>query len=189
MKNDLFYSVKKAVKYWWISPIIGLITIILGFWCIADPLLTLVVIGSLFIAGFLISGVFEIIFAISNRNTLKGWGWTFTSGIIDIAFGLLLLAIPIGTIAILLFLTGFWVMFRSIWLIGSSIELQRNNVKGWGWTLASGILGTILAFILIANPAFATGFIVYLLAFSLFMYGIIRIYHGFKLKNLHKEKE
>lgn len=189
MRNDLFYSVKKAVKFWWISPLIGLIAIILGFWCIADPLSTLVIIGALFIAGFLVSGVFEIIFAVSNRNTLKGWGWTLASGIIDIAFGLLLLAIPIGTIAVLLFLVGFWVMFQSIWLIGSAIELQRNNVKGWGWTLTSGILGMILAFILIANPGFAAGFIVYLLAFSLMMYGIIRIYHGFKLRNLHKEME
>jgi uncharacterized membrane protein HdeD (DUF308 family) len=189
MRNDLFYSVKKAVKYWWISPIIGLIAIILGIWCIADPLLTLVVIGALFIAGFLISGAFEIIFAISNRNTLKGWGWTLTSGIIDIAFVLLLLAIPIGTIAVLLFFVGFWIMFQSIWLIGSSIELQRNSIRGWGWTLTSGIFGIILAFILIANPRFAAGFIVYLLTLSLLMYGIIRIYHGFKLRNLHKEIE
>lgn len=189
MKNDLFYSVKQAVKYWWISPIIGIIAIVLGFWCIVDPLSTLVVIGALFIAGFLVSGIFEIIFAISNRNTLKGWGWTLASGIIDILFGLLLLAIPMGTIAALLFLVGFWVMFQSIWLIGTSIELQRNSIKGWGWPLAGGILGIIFAFILIANPAFAAGFVVYLLAFSLLLYGAIRIYYGFRLRNLHKEIE
>lgn len=189
MRNNLFYSVKQAVKYWWISPIIGLISIILGIWCIADPLTTLVVIGAFFIAGFLISGIFEIIFAISNRNTLNGWGWTLASGIINIVFAMLLLAIPMGTIAALLFLVGFWVMFQSIWLIGTSIELQRSGIKGWGWSLASGILGIILSFILIANPAFAAGFIVYLLGFSLLLYGVIRIYYGFRLRNLHKEME
>jgi len=189
MRNDLFYSVKQAVKYWWISPIIGLIAIILGFWCIADPLSTLVVIGALFIAGFLVSGIFEIIFAISNKNTLKGWGWTLASGLIDILFALLLLAIPMGTIAALLFLVGFWVMFQSIWLIGTSIELQRNGIKGWVWSLIGGILGIIFAFILISNPAFAAGFIVYLLGFSLMLYGVIRIYYGFRLRNLHKEIE
>lgn len=189
MRNNLFYSVKQAVKYWWISPIIGIIAIILGIWCVADPLSTLAVIGAFFIAGFLVSGIFEIIFAISNRNTLKGWGWTLASGIVDIAFALLLLAIPMGTIAALLFLVGFWVMFQSIWLIGTSIELQRSGVKGWGWSLATGILGIILAFILITNPLFAAGFIVYLLALSLILYGIIRIYYGFRLRNLHKEFE
>lgn len=80
-------------------------------------------------------------------------------------------------------------MFQSIWLIGSAIELQRSGIKGWGWTLASGILGLILAFILIANPVFAAGFIIYLFALSLFMYGATRIYHGFKLRSLHKEIE
>ncbi len=189
MENNLFYSVKKAVKYWWISPIIGLISIFLGFWCIINPLSTLTIIGALFIASFIVTGIFEIIFAISNRNTLTGWAWTLVSGIIDLIFGFLLLAIPIGTITALLFFVGFWVMFQSIWLIGSAIELQRSGIKGWGWTLASGILGLILAFILIANPVFAAGFIIYLFALSLFMYGATRIYHGFKLRSLHKEIE
>lgn len=189
MENNLFYSVKKAVKYWWILPIIGLISIFLGFWCIMNPLSTLTIIGALFIAGFIVTGIFEIIFAVSNRDTLKGWGWTLASGIVDLIFGFLLIAIPAATITALLFFVGFWVMFQSIWLIGSSIDLQRSGVKGWGWTLASGILGLIFAFILIANPTFAAGFIIYLFALSLFMHGVTRIYQGFKLRNLHKEVE
>lgn len=189
MKNDFFFSVKQAVKYWWVSPIVGIIAIILGFWCIANPGETLAVLGILFIAGFLASGIFEIIFAILNRSTLKGWGWTLASGIIDILFAFLLLAIPLSTIAVLLFLVGFWIMFQSIWSISSSIELQRNGIKGWGWLLAFGILGLILSFILIVNPIFAAGFIIYLLALSLLCYGILRIYMGFKLRNIHKDIE
>jgi len=187
MRNDLFFSVKQAVKYWWVSPIIGIIAIILGMWCIANPGATLAVLGALFIAGFLISGIFEIIFAFSNKDTLKGWGWTLASGIIDVLFGFILLAIPVGTIAVLLFFVGFWVMFQSIWGIGSSIELQRNGIRGWGWILALGILGLILSFILIVNPVFAAEFIIYLLAVTLLFYGIMRIYYGFRLKSLHKE--
>ena len=186
MKNDFFFSVKQAVKYWWVSPIIGIIAIILGFWCIANPGETLAVLGALFIAGFLASGIFEIIFAISNKNTLKGWGWTLASGIIDILFGLILLAIPLSTIAALLFFVGFWIMFKSIWSISSSIELQRNGIKGWGWLLAYGILGLILSFVLIVNPIFAATFIIYLLAFALLSYGIMRIYLGFRLRSVHK---
>lgn len=121
---------------------------------IIKPGTTLALLGAFFIAGFLVSGIFEIIFALANKNTLKGWGgWTLASGIIDILFALLLLAMPISTIAVLLFMVGFWVMFQSIWAIGGgAIELQRNSVKGWGgWILTFGILGVILSFILIAN--------------------------------------
>lgn len=186
MKNDLFFSVKQAVKYWWVSPLVGIIAIFLGLWCIANPGETLAVLGMLFIASFFISGIFEIFFAFLNRNTLKGWGWTLASGLINIVFGLILLSISIGTIAVLLFLVGFWVMFQSIWSISSSIELRRNGVKGWGWLLTFGILGLILSFILIVNPVFAATFIIYILAFTLLSYGIMRIYLGFKLRSVHK---
>lgn len=187
MKNDLFYSVKQAVQHWWISVIIGIVSIGLAVWCIADPLKTLVIIGAIFVSGFFVSGIFEIFFAVANRNTLKGWGWMLVRGLIDIIFGLLLLAIPMGSIAALLFLVGFWIMFQSFWLIGTSIELRRNEINGWGWTMLSGVIGIILSFILIANPVFAAGFIIYLLSLSLLCYGLVRIYIGFKLRNIHKE--
>lgn len=189
MGNDFLSSVKQAVKYWWVSPIIGIIAIILGVWCLANPGATLEVLGALFIAAFLVSGLFEIVFAISNRNNINGWGWTLASGIIDILFGFLLLAIPLGTIAVLLFFVGFWIMFQSIWGIGSAIELQRSGIKGWGWILALGILGLILSFILIVNPVFAAGFIIYLFAITLLFYGIMRIYYGLRLRSIHKDIE
>ncbi|NDV78442.1 HdeD family acid-resistance protein [Dysgonomonas sp. 511] len=189
MKNDFFYSVKQRVKYWWISPIIGVIAILLGIWCIANPAGALTILGAFFVAGFLVSGLFEIVYALSNKNILKGWGWTLASGIIDILFAILLLAIPLGTITILLFLVGFWVMFQSIWAIGMSIDLQRSGIKGWGWTLAFGILGLILSFILVTNPVFAAEFIIYLMAFALFFYGAMRIYFGFKMRSVHKDIE
>lgn len=187
MKNYILSSVKKAVKYWWISVIVGAIAVILGVWCLANPATTLGVLAALFVAGFLVSGIFEIIFAISNKDVLNGWGWTLASGIIDILFGMILLVAPIETIAVLLFLVGFWVMFQSIWGIGASIELQRSGIKGWGWTLTFGILGLILAFILITNPIFAAGFIIYLFAFSLLSYGFMRIFYGIRLKSIHNE--
>ncbi|WP_108821309.1 HdeD family acid-resistance protein [Dysgonomonas sp. Marseille-P4361] len=189
MKNYFLSSVKKAVKYWWISPIIGVIAIILGVLCLANPLTTLSMLAALFVAGFLISGLFEGVFAISNREVLNGWGWTLASGIISILFGLILLGMPIETITVLLFFVGFWAMFQSIWAIGSAIELQRSGIKGWGWVLAFGILGLIFSFILITNPLFAAGFIIYLFAFILLTYGFVRIFYGFRLRSIHKELE
>lgn len=189
MKNYFLSSVKKAVKYWWISPIIGVIAIILGVLCLANPLTTLSMLAAIFVAGFLISGLFEVVFAISNREVLNGWGWTLASGIISILFGLILLAMPIETMTVLLFFVGFWAMFQSIWAIGSAIELQRSGIKGWGWVLAFGILGLIFSFILITNPLFAAGFIIYLFAFILLTYGFVRIFYGFRIRTIHKELE
>ncbi len=190
MKNDLFYSAKKAVKFWWVSILIGLLALALGIWFIFTPLTTLVALAIVFAAAFLVSGIFEIIFAISNKNVLKGWGWTLASGIIDLMFGLILIAMPIDVLTLLLaYFVGFWVMFQSIWAIGTSAELQRNSVKGWGWLMALAILGVIMSFIFIMSPVFATGFIVALVSISFISYGCFRIYLGCKLKSLHNEME
>lgn len=189
MRNYFLSSVKKTVKYWWISPIIGVIAIILGVLCLANPLTTLSMLAALFVAGFILSGLFEVVFAISNKEILNGWGWTLASGIISILFGLILLVMPIETITVLLFFVGFWAMFQSIWAIGSAIELQKSGLKGWGWVLAFGIIGLIFSFILITNPLFAAGFIIYLFAFILLTYGFVRIFYGFRLRSIHKELE
>jgi len=187
MKNDLLNSVKETVKYWWISLLIGLLAIGLGIWCFAAPGTTLTLLSALFIAGFLISGIFEIIFAVTNKNSLNGWGWTLASGIISTVFALMLLLLPIESILVLIYFVGFWIMFQSFWGIGVSIDLQREGVKGWGWLLALAILGVILSILLITNPLFASGFIVSIFAIALIAYGILRISYAFRLRSIYKD--
>jgi uncharacterized membrane protein HdeD (DUF308 family) len=188
MKNDLFYSTKQAVKYWWISLLIGLLAVGLGLWCMATPLSTLVALVLVFAVTFFVSGLFEIAFAISNRKLLRNWGWTLASGILDLAFGIILIAMPPEVIALVMaYFVGFWVMFQSVWGIGTAAELQRNGVKGWGWLMALAILGVLMAFIFIVSPAFTTTFIIALVSISFIFYGIFRIYYAFRLRSLHKE--
>ncbi|MBS5907634.1 MAG: HdeD family acid-resistance protein [Dysgonomonas mossii] len=190
MRNDLFYSVKQAVKYWWVSLLIGLLAIMLGVWCLTSPWTTITALSIVFSVTFFVSGVFEIIFAVSNRNTLKGWGWTLVSGIIDLLFGIILISMSPAVIAIVLsYFVGFWVMFQSIWGIGAAVELQRNGAKGWGWLLTLAVLGVILSFIFIMSPVLTSGFIVALISISFISYGFFRIYLGMRLKSLHKEME
>lgn len=186
MENSLFNSIQKAIRYWWISIVVGIISVVLGVWCLFQPVITLVTLSMLFVAGFIIGGIFEIIFAVANKEGMRGWGWTLASGIISVLFGLLLLSKPISTLAVMLFFVGFWLMFQSLWSIGTSVDLQMMKVKGWGWLLTFGVLGLIFSFILILNPTFAAGFVVYLMSLTLFCYGLLRIYFGVKLRSLNK---
>lgn len=189
MGNELINTARKAVKYWWVSLIIGALAIILGIWSIAAPASTLFILSALFVASFLVGGIGEIIFALANKEILSGWGWTLASGIINIIFAFILIAIPWSSILVLIFYIGFLIMFQSISGISSAVELQKMGSKDWGWLLALAILGFILSFILIVNPAFASGFIVTLFSITLFCYGIFRIYLGFKLKTIKNEFE
>ncbi|WP_165021956.1 HdeD family acid-resistance protein [Dysgonomonas sp. ZJ279] len=187
MKNDAFKSEKQSVKYSWTSLIVGIIAILLGMWATVSPEKTLLTLSLIFSFSFIISGLFELAFALLNRKTLNGWGWTFISGIIDLLFGLLLLSMPVASILVLMFFVGFWILFHSILSIGSAIELQRNGVRNWGLMLFLSILGVILGFMLITNPVFASGFLITVFAFSLILYGIQRIFYADRLRALIKK--
>ena len=187
MENQFLDSVKNAVKYWWSSLLLGILAIILGIWAVATPDVTLVTLSYLFVWAFFIGGILEIVFAVSNKNMLSGWGWTLSSGIIDILFSILLMAMPLPVITtIFIYVIGFWIMFRSIWTIGESVELQKLGVPGWGWMLALGILSVLFSILFIMSPIFSGAFIVVLVSIALIIYGIFRIYLSFKLKSIHK---
>ena len=190
MEGQIFKSVRDAVKYWWVSLLIGILAIVVGVWCIATPDTTFVALIYLFIFGFLFSGVLEIIFAVSNRNRLSDWGWSLASGIIEVVLGLLLMFLPMVSIGlILIYFVGFWILFRSVWMIAESFELKRLNIKGWGWFLGLGILVLIFSFIFILSPIFSGIFIVAFISAAFIVYGISRIYLAFQLRSIHKDVE
>lgn len=187
MDDKFLETVKSKVKYWWVSLIIGILALVVGVWSVSMPVSTISILTIFFIASLMVSGISDIGFALANRKMINGWGWTLAIGIISLIFSFILLSRPIESILILVTLAGFWVMFVSIMSISGSVEMQRAGIKDWGWLLAFGILGIILAFILIVNPLFASSFIVGMFAISMICYGVVRIYYAFKMRKINKE--
>ncbi|MDH6353704.1 uncharacterized membrane protein HdeD (DUF308 family) [Dysgonomonas sp. PH5-45] len=187
MEREVMYKLRKAVKYWWISLIIGLLAIGLGIWCIASPMSTLIALSIVFAISFLVTGAMEISFAVANRDNINGWGWSLTSGIIDLLFGVFLIVMPIEVITTIFALfIGIWIMFRSIWGVGMAIDLQKFGAKGWGWLLTLAILGILVSFIFIMDPPFAMSFIVAFASVGFIFYGLFRVFLAIKLKSLHR---
>ncbi|MDR2010125.1 MAG: DUF308 domain-containing protein [Bacteroidales bacterium] len=189
MKNHLLELVKGRVKYWWLSLIVGVIAIILGIWSIVTPETTLITLSYIFILAFVISGIFEIIFSVANKNILNGWGWSLASGIIELLLGLLLLMLPLPIVTTMfVYLIGFWIMFRSIWTIGEAVEIQQMGVKNWGWLLAIGIISVIFSFIFLVSPMIFKGtFIIAFASIAFTLYGIYRILLSFRLRSIYKD--
>lgn len=180
---------KRSLRYWWVSILTGILAIALGVLFVAVPESALLSLAMLFAIGFIINGIFELTFALVNRRELAGWGWNLVAAIVDLLLGILLLCIPGVTIFILIYFVGFWILFRSIWAIGVSIELQTFGVRGWGWILAFAILGVLFSAVFILSPAFGGSFIVAFAAISFMMYGIFRIALGLRLRSIKKEVE
>lgn len=186
MENFLFSSYKKAVKNWWVSLVIGIIAVILGIICMFTPLATFATLSFLFVIAFLIGGISEIAFALTNRESLSNWGWTLAIGIIDIIFAIILLANPMLAPLMLCYLIACWILIQSIWGIGMSIDLKDVPESGWGWLLALSLLGVLASILLLLQPAIVGLFAAYFVAFGFLAFGVLRIYMAFRLRSCKK---
>jgi len=186
MATTQSHTMESKIKNWWVSLLIGVLYLIVGFWVFSTPLESYISLSIIFSVFIFVSGIFEIVFAISNRNRVNGWGWYLTGGILDLIIGILLMSNPAMTMVILPYFVGFWLLFRGIMAIGVSIQSSTLGITNWGWLLVSGIATLIFAFLVLANPVFAGLSIVYMTAFAFVFIGVFRIFLAFNLKKMHK---
>ncbi len=167
----------------------GILAIIMGIFCFAAPGASLIGLTYVFVIGFILGGILDIIFAVSNCDYVYGWGWTLAAGILELLLGVMLFTLPAASVTVILvYFVGFWILFRSIWSIGESAQLRMMGVKGWGWTLALSILCTVLSFLYLLSPTFSKGvFVIALVGISMLVYGTFRIVMAFEFRQISKQ--
>lgn len=174
------------MKYWWISLIAGLLSLLVGIFCLITPDATLVALSMLFIAVLLVNAVMDIVLAIVNRTLLRGWGWMLTTGILELLLAILLMVMPIGSVVgVLIYVVGFWMLFRAMWALGEAYEFKRYSNTNWLIVLA--LLAILFSFFFLVSPAWNGLFVVSMVSLAFFAYGIYRITHAFALRAIEKE--
>lgn len=182
--ETLFKKLETSIKRWYMPLIAGILLIILGIWTIATPVESYVALSVVFAIGFLVGGIFEVAFAIANKQ--KDWGWSLVLGILNIIVGILLLANPAISMVTLPYYVGFVLLFRSISGIASAYEMKQYGILDWGTLMVIAVLGVIFSFILLWNPIFAGANVVVWTAIVFFVIGIYMIYYATRLKKLNK---
>lgn len=187
MLQDL-YRTKRFFRYWWISLIVGILSIITGICCFAVPAGSLAVMTTFFIAVLIVSGIFNIAWAFANRSWNDSWGWSLARGILELLFGLWLLLLPPPWVtAVLIYLVGIWMLFHSVLGICESCALSGLRVPGWGWLLACNLLSLICAFLFLAAPVYGGIFVLAYVGLSFLLYGIFRIAMAFEWRRINRQ--
>lgn len=175
-----------AVRNWYLILILGIVLIFTGIWVFGTPLLAYATLAVLFAFTFLITGVLEIIFAVSNRKEMINWGWSLAGGIIDLLLGILLISRPEVSMLILSLYVGFGVLFRSAFAIARALDLKKLKIKNWGFLLALGIIGSIFSFILILNPVIAGITIAIYTGLAFLTLGFFQVFFSFQLRKVKR---
>jgi hypothetical protein len=95
-----------------------------------------------------------------------------------------LLMHPTLTMATLPYIVGFYLIFRAIYIIGTSIDFNYLGVTGWGWLLVGGIVLFALGILTLLHPAVGAAGIVGASGTAFIVSGILSIVLAFQLKNL-----
>ena len=182
--TNVISKLKGTVKNWWVFLIVGVLLIIASIWIFRTPIESFINLALIFSILILISGVFSIIFAFTNKDKIENWGLYLVGGILDVVVGFILLSYPGITLVVFSLFIGFWLMFRGFNTISTSLELKKEGVMNWGWILSFGVLITIFAFMSIVNPLIGASYLVFTLAFSIFLLGIANIFLSLQLRKV-----
>lgn len=182
--SNLISKVSGTIKNWWVFLILGILLIIGAFWMFSTPRESFVGLAGLFSALILVSGLFNIIFALTNKDDIDNFGLYFAVGILDVIIGFILLKYPGITIVLFSLFLGFWLLFRGFNVISVSFKVKREGDEGWGWILVFGALIVIFAMMSIINPLIGISYLVYTLALTILLLGAANVLIGLKLRKL-----
>ena len=66
--ETVFNEIQHSVKNWWTSLLLGIVYIIVALWLMFSPVSSYIALSIIFSVSMLVSGILEIIFAISNKK-------------------------------------------------------------------------------------------------------------------------
>lgn len=182
--SNFLKTITNSIKYWYIPLIVGVLFILLGTYIFTVPLETYAALSIIFSISFVISGIFDTVFSIQNRQSLQGWGWYFVGGLLTLGVGVYMTINPITSMAVLPFFAGFTMLFRSFQLLGYSLDMKDLKILNWGNVAIASIIGILFSFLLIASPIFTGLSLVTLTALSFIFVGVATIMLSLNLKKI-----
>ncbi|CAM5310901.1 Membrane protein OS=Streptomyces antimycoticus OX=68175 GN=SANT12839_086260 PE=4 SV=1 [Streptomyces antimycoticus] len=165
---------------WQVLVAAGVVAIALGIMVLAWPGATLVVIGALFGAYLLISGIFQLVGAFGAHLPRHLRVLSFVTGALSVLLGLLCFRGPAQSILLLALWIGFAWLLRGV--MQTATAISGEGMPARGWHLFLGVLTILGGIILIVAPFGSITALTVVAGIWLLALGIIEIMHGIQLR-------
>jgi uncharacterized membrane protein HdeD (DUF308 family) len=180
-------SLRRVIrKTWWVPLLQGVAALIIGLLLFARPGATLVALTMFLGAYWLVGGLFDIVGAVSRRDSDKHWALALVSGILGVVVGFFLLGQPIlgamATSLALVSLLAIGAILSGIVDIAWAVRV-RNEIQGEGWIILLGVLSVLLGLMLLASPMLSAAALVQFAAILAVVGGIALIITAFRLRS------
>lgn len=169
-----------CAKNWWVYLLGGIAAIVFAILAFTKPGAAALVLGLFFAAFVLVDGVFSVIGALSNRDH-DGWWLGLLYGILAIAVGGYLLAVPLAASMALVWTVAFIVILFGVTQVALGVRV-RKAVKGEWMLYLTGVLSIIAGIMMASNIIIGGLTVVYLIAAWALLIGILRVLFALKAR-------
>jgi uncharacterized membrane protein HdeD (DUF308 family) len=122
------FSRRDSDRHWALALASGILGVVVGALLLGQPILgaiaTSVAMVSLLAVGAILSGIFDIAWAVRVRNEIQGEGWIILLGVLSVLLGLVMLASPLLSIAALAQFAALLAIIGGIALIVTAFRLR-----------------------------------------------------------------
>src|SRR5580658_10549246 len=170
---------------WWSLVIRGLVALTLGVVALVWPGITLAALVILFGAYALIDGVVSLAGAWKASQAHERWGALVFEGIAGIVAAAITIFWPQITAFALVIMIAAWALVTGAFEIAAAVRL-RKHISG-EWLLAlSGVVSILFGFLIFAFPLAGALTIAYMVGIYAFVFGLLLVALGFRLRNWSK---
>jgi uncharacterized membrane protein HdeD (DUF308 family) len=188
MANEIYESESAQVKYWWLSVLVGIASLVVGFLVLVNPIESYFVMAMWLGIVILFTGVFSLVEAFTSHSRYVRRGWLVLASICDIIIGIVLMLNFLLSVAIIPVLFGIWLLYRGFVTLAQGITLRSSGVRDAGWVIFSSVVVIAISLAVLFVPEIiGVAAVVIFVAIALMAYGISRISLGFRLATVDEK--
>lgn len=175
-----------AGSTWWIYLLQGIVAVVLGFLLLASTAKTLKVLIAIMGIYWIISGIFNIVAALTGHVQAHKW-WVVVAGVISIIAGMLVLdnmvwsTVVVPTLAT--FIIGIAAVVNGLVTIVAGRSKGEARQRSWGGFFL-GLLYIGIGVLVMLNPLLSAVALVYATAVWALIGGLVLIVMSFQVKKL-----
>ena len=166
----------------------GIIYLLFGVLALVLPNLTVRLLIILFGIFAIVGGAGSIGMGLMGRGELAAWRLLVAEGAVGLVLGILMLAFPSFTEALLVILIGVWAILSGIFEIGDAIRLRRQIEGEWAMGLM-GLLSLVLGVLFVAMPGAGLIALVWVLGTYAILLAVLLFYLSFEIRRFGRNME
>ena len=187
MTNKDYEKTEYLIRRWWLSLLVGIIAIIVGFIILVNPVTSYYIFAIWLGAAILVSGLFGLIQNITSKNYFVRRSWLILANIADVIIGLILMFNAIISEVFMPTLLGFWLLYRGATMLVQGFDLRDYGMRDAGWVIFYASLIIALAVAILWLPmSFGIEAVILFIALAVIAYGISTISLAYRLWEVHR---